>query len=111
MDYTELIEFFGGDVNEAAYKLKVTTATIYNYRASGIPPKSLLYIENRIKELKMDQEQAKELENERYYKLMQAFADCLAAKVSDDTLDTLRFETGFNTNDLDNMTEKQSEVE
>ena len=107
MDYTELIEFFGGDVNEAAYKLKVTTATIYNYRAHGIPPKSLPYIENRIKELKMDQEQAKELENERYYKLMQAFIEAWKLGMSRDNFDTLVFETGFSKKDLDNMKEKE----
>ena len=107
MTYTELIDFFGGDVNEAAYKLRLTTATIYNYRASGIPPKSLPYIENRIKELKMDQEQAKELENERYYKLMQAFTECLKIGLSDESLDTFKFETGLAQKDLDNMKEKE----
>ena len=107
MTYTELIDFFNGDVNEAAYKLKVTTATIYYYRAHGIPPKSLPYIENRIRELKMDQEQAKELENERYYKLMQAFAEALQAKLSDESLATLRFETGLSQKDFDNLKEKE----
>ena len=111
MNYTELIEFFNGDVNEAAYKLKLTTASIYNYRAHGITPKSLPYIENRIRELKMDQAAQQELENERYQRLTWALQECFSKGISKESYDTLLFETGFSKKDFDNMKEKQNEVE
>ena len=95
MTYDEVISRFNGSVTEAAYKLGVTVQTLFNWKKSGIPVKTQEVIALKLEKMDMDGRQQQEAQQERYYRLMAAFSELIGAKVSTDTLDTLKFETGL----------------
>lgn len=55
----------------------------------------------------MDEQQQQEAGQERYYRLMAAFSELIGKKVSTDTLETLKFESGLLPEDYQKLKEEQ----
>lgn len=57
--------------------------------------------------MEQDEQSYQQLAEERYFRMLAAFAELLEKQVSNQTLETLKYETGLQEHDLNQLRSKQ----